>query len=203
MHYGRKTFAKSPLSPTLQPYDQNYNQNLGQRAFIAFTDAKEINEMYCKGICPKKLFCLHGGYTDPKDCTKCRCPDGLGGKLCNEVAPSASNCGQGDLRAANKFVNLAMNGASECNYRITVPEGKKLTLIVDQANFDGGAGKQAACEENFVEIKYGANLEMAGARFCPRSLNGPTEIQSSKSVYVIYKSQKNESEFSLRYKIDA
>lgn len=29
--------------------------------------------------------CLHDGYQDPKNCSRCRCADGLGGDYCEEV----------------------------------------------------------------------------------------------------------------------
>ena len=31
--------------------------------------------------------CQHGGYQDPKDCTRCRCPDGWSGSYCETLAP--------------------------------------------------------------------------------------------------------------------
>ena len=31
--------------------------------------------------------CQRGGYQDPKDCSKCKCPDGFGGTYCDQYAP--------------------------------------------------------------------------------------------------------------------
>jgi hypothetical protein len=31
--------------------------------------------------------CQHGGYQDPNDCSRCKCPDGLSGVFCDKVAP--------------------------------------------------------------------------------------------------------------------
>lgn len=37
-------------------------------------------------VCTTKLSCQNGGYTDPKNCLSCRCPDGWGGVLCDQIA---------------------------------------------------------------------------------------------------------------------
>ena len=41
-------------------------------------------------VCSVKLDCQNGGYTDPKDCSKCRCPPKWGGKLCNQYNTEGS-----------------------------------------------------------------------------------------------------------------
>ncbi|CAD6195322.1 unnamed protein product [Caenorhabditis auriculariae] len=33
--------------------------------------------------------CRHGGYPTPRDCSVCLCPDGFGGRFCNEPEPSS------------------------------------------------------------------------------------------------------------------
>lgn len=37
-------------------------------------------------VCSTQLACQNGGYTDPKNCGVCRCPDGYGGTLCDVIA---------------------------------------------------------------------------------------------------------------------
>lgn len=44
--------------------------------------------MKYKEKCPSSLPCLRGGYSNPKNCQKCLCPDGFSGTFCDEVAPS-------------------------------------------------------------------------------------------------------------------
>ncbi len=36
--------------------------------------------------CLKQLPCKRYGYTNPKDCNSCLCPDGFSGRLCEKVA---------------------------------------------------------------------------------------------------------------------
>ena len=39
--------------------------------------------------CPSRptLTCLRGGYSDPNNCSTCRCPDGFGGQRCAGPGP--------------------------------------------------------------------------------------------------------------------
>ncbi|KAK0418484.1 hypothetical protein QR680_013583 [Steinernema hermaphroditum] len=204
MHYGRYFFQTRRGLNTILPLDKRYYQSMGQRAGLSFTDAKEINTMYCENVCPRKLACLHGGYTDPKDCSKCRCPDGLGGKLCESVASSSGRCGDAELRATNGYQTLKMNGVGECNYRITAPQGRKVALVLDWSYFDGG-NFQDACDFNYVELKYTSNLQSVGARFC-HDYRTPSVIipadESSNQVYIIYRSEKSAYGFTLRYRYE-
>lgn len=50
---------------------------------------KQLLHLFFIDICQETLDCTRGGYTDPNDCGKCRCPSGFGGKLCEKVEPSS------------------------------------------------------------------------------------------------------------------
>ena len=50
-------------------------------------------------VCPDELPCENGGYTDPKDCSVCRCPDGYAGVLCNQLSPDS----QGIITTSDGF----------------------------------------------------------------------------------------------------
>ena len=42
--------------------------------------------MFFVDSCATKLSCQNGGYTDPKNCSTCRCPDSWDGVLCDRTA---------------------------------------------------------------------------------------------------------------------
>uniref|UniRef100_A0A915APT0 Peptidase M12A domain-containing protein n=1 Tax=Parascaris univalens TaxID=6257 RepID=A0A915APT0_PARUN len=83
MHYPPDGFSKNGRD-TLETLDPNYQSTIGQRNGPSFSDAKKVNFAYCNGTCSYRLQCQYGGYTDPKDCSRCRCTEGLGGTLCGE-----------------------------------------------------------------------------------------------------------------------
>lgn len=42
--------------------------------------------------CKALPLCKNGGYPHPRDCSKCQCPGGFGGKLCNEKVSTIKLC---------------------------------------------------------------------------------------------------------------
>ncbi|PIO57182.1 hypothetical protein TELCIR_21414, partial [Teladorsagia circumcincta] len=72
--------------PAIKPKDEMYIQTLGS-PFPSFTEYSMMNELYnCKELCKPDTSarCEMGGFPHPRDCTKCICPTGYGGVLCNE-----------------------------------------------------------------------------------------------------------------------
>lgn len=46
----------------------------------------QINRAYrCTEHCKRPTDCQNGGYPNPHNCAKCKCPAGLGGAKCTEV----------------------------------------------------------------------------------------------------------------------
>ncbi len=81
------------------------------------------------GQCATPLRCVRG-HQSTRDCSRCVCPDGFGGRLCDELAPSsgagATACG-GDLTATFTPGFLESPGwprgysnGLECNWRVRV-----------------------------------------------------------------------------------
>ncbi|TKR82337.1 hypothetical protein L596_016077 [Steinernema carpocapsae] len=202
MHYGHSGFPIQYGLETMRPKDQFHQETMGQRSELAFSDAKEINMMYCD-ICPEKLPCYFGGYTDPKNCSICRCPEGLGGRLCDTVAPSDPKCGRGLIYAYEDYRTLNLTDALDCNFMIYSPANKKVALILDRADF-GGSNFEGACDYNYIELKYDIqNYQVTGARFCPYNRPPPVVISASMTanrVYVLFRSKNSRYGFSLRYR---
>ena len=59
-------------------------------ALRSFNDGRLVNAMYCADVCKNSTIrCKNGGYPSVKNCAICACPDGMGGRRCNEVAESS------------------------------------------------------------------------------------------------------------------
>ncbi|VDK21845.1 unnamed protein product, partial [Anisakis simplex] len=108
MHYSSTAFARDQSTATITTRDGNYQHTIGQRKTLSFKDAKIINLQYCMGVCTRQLPCQNSGYTDPRECSECRCPEGYGGTFCEKVAESTiPDCG-GELNATSTYQTLQM-----------------------------------------------------------------------------------------------
>ncbi|KAK0418480.1 hypothetical protein QR680_013580 [Steinernema hermaphroditum] len=201
MHYETKAFAIYMGWDTIIPLNRLYYNTLGNRLLPTFLDIKELNMAYCKNVCPQQLPCQNGGYTDPKDCRKCRCPEGLSGRLCEQLAASTPQCGQTIKAATGEYQKLSMSGLGTCYFRISVPEGHHISITLDYVSFNQNV--YGACMGSYVEIKYEADVTKTGPKFCGYSYQSRVIPSSgTKDVYVIYKSNNQRFGFNLRYKTD-
>ncbi|KIH50645.1 astacin [Ancylostoma duodenale] len=80
--------------PVIVANDVMYQETLGG-PFLAFYDILMMNTHYnCLDKCkedPKAAKCKMGGFSHPRDCTKCICPSGYGGPFCDQRVPMFTN----------------------------------------------------------------------------------------------------------------
>ncbi|KJH49342.1 CUB domain protein [Dictyocaulus viviparus] len=192
MHYDQFSFSQSGR-PTIQTIDRNYQQTIGQRDGPSFMDVKRINLAYCSSTCINKLPCRHGGYTDPKNCAVCRCPTGLSGRLCDQAAPNPSVCGNGARTASSTMQSISVRGATSCSFVIKAPAGRRVYYEVPTFRFTAAN----LCSKDYLEIKYTADLQRMGARFCrARPANSYSQTDM---LIVLYKGSSN-TDFRLNYR---
>ncbi|VDK21850.1 unnamed protein product, partial [Anisakis simplex] len=123
---------------TIETIDRNYQSTIGQRFGLSFANVKMMNKAYCGGQFVN-LNCQNGGYPDPKDCSKCRCTDGVAGRTCNQMRSTRTKCGQLIRASTGTLQTLSQSGAGECNYMITAPAGRRIVLDVNSLRFASGA----------------------------------------------------------------
>ncbi|PIC16298.1 hypothetical protein B9Z55_022952 [Caenorhabditis nigoni] len=196
MHYGAKAFSYDWSSDTIKTRDWRYQNTIGQRDGLSFKDAKMINTRYCSNICQRTLPCLNEGYTDPNNCSKCRCPSGYGGTYCETVEYTA--CG-GSLTASSSYQKIEsgiVQADANCVWRIRNPGGN-VEVVFDKVNFQCSDPCQS-----YVEVKYLSQKTSTGARLC---CSLPSVIRSEgDDVIIIYRGTPNTAYgwkgFTLRYR---
>uniref|UniRef100_A0A0K0EXY4 Metalloendopeptidase n=1 Tax=Strongyloides venezuelensis TaxID=75913 RepID=A0A0K0EXY4_STRVS len=196
MHYDPYAFS-SNRGITVETNDNNYQTTIGQRMGLSFYDIKKINFAYCNSTCSVKLPCENKGYTDPKDCTKCRCPPGLTGKLCTDVDVQTATCGEGILETSNTLQTLSKSGRYTCYFLIKAPTpNHKIYMTLSQSRFT----QATTCQDNYVEVKYSSDIGQTGARICKSSTS--VQITSEKNVAMIIYKGGSSTSFTLKYRHD-
>ncbi|PIO60529.1 hypothetical protein TELCIR_17973 [Teladorsagia circumcincta] len=151
---------------TIVPKDINYTETLGS-SIIAFYDLLMMNIYYnCTNACSEeKTKCRNEGFVHPRNCSKCICPSGYGGQLCDERPPG---CGE-ELHASETWRTLEDNlngnetgpdGYSRCNYWIKAPIGKRIEIKILRAPPSHLGG----CPYAGVEIKTHSDQRLTGYR---------------------------------------
>ncbi|KAJ1352707.1 Astacin (Peptidase M12A) [Parelaphostrongylus tenuis] len=211
MHYS----AVSPhLSANGQPYmiphDNKFLPTLGSY-ILSFYEKLMVNLHYkCLDKCPKESFdkCANGGFPHPRDCSKCVCPSGYGGRLCKQRPPG---CGK-ELTATDEWQEFQDTVGQEnydryaandeflfCNYWIKAPRGRKIEVIFKNYSADNlGVG---GCQWAGVEIKTLKDKRHTGYRFCSAEYIGTSFVSAHDIVPIIHFSRVYKVTTTIRYRI--
>ncbi|KHN74560.1 Zinc metalloproteinase nas-33 [Toxocara canis] len=190
MHYASTAFAYESLRHTVDPVDTKYRSTVGNRVAPSFTDIKQINHLYCSDRCTTTVnTCQNGGYPDPNNCTRCKCPQGLAGSTCTDLEYAI--CG-GELQATFSWQELNHSVSGQCYWRISAYPGGRVRFQVTDVFFKCGP----TCEE-FIEIKYLADMQVTGFRLCCYP-EGGTILSRGPYILVIIRAVAP-SRFALRY----
>ncbi|KIH47409.1 astacin [Ancylostoma duodenale] len=169
MNYGAMS-ASFNKKPTMVPVDIMHQETLGS-PFVSFYDLLMLNTHYncfnkCKGNV-KAAKCEMGGVPHPRDCTKCLCPRGYSGKLCNE---RPSGCGK-VLKATKEYTDLSETMGNPdldeqedfeiCWYWIESPPNTQIEVRIDGINGDLAVD---GCKYHGVEIKSQKDQMATGYR---------------------------------------
>uniref|UniRef100_A0A1I7SG82 Metalloendopeptidase n=1 Tax=Bursaphelenchus xylophilus TaxID=6326 RepID=A0A1I7SG82_BURXY len=197
MHYDQYSFSYNG-HPSIRAIDPNYQMTMGQRQELTFNDVKKINLAYCPFRCLLKLDCQYSGYTDPKDCSKCRCPSGLSGQTCSKALRTASKCGRLYHTATSEIKTLSFEGKGECNFLIKAKDGAKIRLHWEKLFIF----ESQPCQNSYVEIKYHKDLGTTGARFCSTDIKQKDINSAISTVLVLYRSKSLFTSFKLTFSSD-
>ncbi|VDM60463.1 unnamed protein product [Angiostrongylus costaricensis] len=161
MHYGATSVSKNN-KPIMVPRDVKYTQTLGS-PIISFYEKLMMNMHYkCLDKCnaPSSATCKNGGFPHPRTCTRCICPSGYGGNLC-------------DSRVKNSHLNHSSLGV-----HANAPAGSKIEVVLE--NYTRGFAIDG-CTYAGVEIKTGSDKRHTGYRQASNS----QKVNSFKSLLCI------------------
>ncbi|VDM56240.1 unnamed protein product [Angiostrongylus costaricensis] len=170
MHYTPKEFSSYKKIPALTTVDPYLQQTMGQMEGPSFLDVILLNLHYsCTDRCQRPPACQNGGFVDSRDCSKCKCPSGYGGALCDTVQTSfTKRCG-GELiahEAVRRFditiKQIGKKKTKQCFYHLKAPEGKR--VLVNIIRVQGRCIE--GCWEDGVEFKMTLDPRPVGYRFC-------------------------------------
>ncbi|WKY09755.1 hypothetical protein Q1695_002253 [Nippostrongylus brasiliensis] len=209
MHYGATSGTNSNSRPlTMIPINQKYLETMGS-PFISFIDFLMMNTHYnCTAKCDPQTSakCDNHGFPHPRDCTKCICPFGYGGRYCKKKPAS---CGK-VLNATEKeqeFTDVVGNksaGVSAreefaiCYYWIKAPEGKKIRVQLTEFKPEGIAVD--GCAYGGVEFKAQADQRLTGMRYCSKQDEGTVLISESNLMPIITYNRIYESTVTVKYR---
>uniref|UniRef100_A0A1I7RZJ8 CUB domain-containing protein n=1 Tax=Bursaphelenchus xylophilus TaxID=6326 RepID=A0A1I7RZJ8_BURXY len=160
----------------------------GCSSFVGRAGGTQINKAYkCTEHCPP-INCKNGGYPNPHNCKKCKCPVGLAGARCADVQFSV--CGGALKASTNKLQIQSPNyplpfpQGMDCNWLIRAPKGGKIYLqFVDEFNFEC----IDTCDASYVEVKLKKDFRMTGYRFCCSQAPSQTLVADSEQMVVLHR----------------
>uniref|UniRef100_A0AC35U598 Zinc metalloproteinase n=1 Tax=Rhabditophanes sp. KR3021 TaxID=114890 RepID=A0AC35U598_9BILA len=196
MLYFATAFSKDGRLKTQASKRLVYDETMGQQDRLSFGDFKILNYHYCNTTCTSKINdCQNGGYQNPRDCTKCKCPNGFGGAKCADVAASAAACGTLELTATTALQTLTKTGSMRCHFRIKTTDGYKIRIILTSSVTAGGF-----CFINKgIEIKFWKDMALGGAVQCGSFTGAKTHISESNLAMVDFPGTAASHSFTLTY----
>lgn len=221
MHYSGMQFSKGS-EITLKTHNPVLQNTIGQREELSFFDVKLANKAYCSDICEADQLggeCLHHGYQDPKNCSRCRCPEGLGGDFCESVAPSSNNCGGHIELNSSSLYTISSPGypnfyerGLRCYWLIKSPSGTAISIQFKKpfmhSRFCNTSRPYLTCED-FVEIRFTDSLGITGGRFCcngtvqSSTMSTPIVSHSSHALILFKTYASGHIGFSMEFTIDS
>uniref|UniRef100_A0A1I8AVB3 Metalloendopeptidase n=1 Tax=Steinernema glaseri TaxID=37863 RepID=A0A1I8AVB3_9BILA len=206
MHYSEEAFATDEQRPALVAREKLHQHTMGSRVAPSFVDVLLMNTHYqCLDECKNsQTKCANGGYPSPKNCNKCICPWGFGGRLCTmralgTIGTSDLECGQTVL-ASDEWKPLngkvgnereeARDRHDSCHWHIKASSGHKVEISV----LFVGPVCSGGCFFGNVEFKMKRDFRNTGYRMCCAQHKRDELILTSETELAVTDSRMSKEE---------
>uniref|UniRef100_A0A0N4ZLP6 Metalloendopeptidase n=1 Tax=Parastrongyloides trichosuri TaxID=131310 RepID=A0A0N4ZLP6_PARTI len=207
VQYYSKSYTKDGSDTILAVgnYSKYYQLMLGQKNVVTLNDYKLVSRRYCNKTCDEseRPRCAHGGYKNPRDCSKCVCPYPYKGDICTEKIESLekqAKCHPIQTAVSTKGNTYQYNGKGICVDTFIASEGKKVQLKILEQNMT----PQTPCARNssMVEVKYKKEDErdVMGLCFCGNRSEPVTITSEGTDVILIYNGGRNDDSLKVELK---
>uniref|UniRef100_A0A7E4VNW7 Zinc metalloproteinase n=1 Tax=Panagrellus redivivus TaxID=6233 RepID=A0A7E4VNW7_PANRE len=194
MHYRSKAFARFDDLFTMNTFISDYQRTIGQRDQLSFNDIRLMNNIYCRDTCPRRLPCQRGGYTDPRRCDRCRCPDGFTGQYCEQVMPGyGADCG-GRVQVTSSWTRVSSPGypaefreGQECSWLLVAPPGQHVQLQFF-GEFEMYCKVRHSLCMDYVEIRNSTDFANTGMRYCCFGTPEGAIVSATEDMLVLFRS---------------
>ncbi|PIO57482.1 hypothetical protein TELCIR_21104, partial [Teladorsagia circumcincta] len=155
----------------------------------------------CAGIAPK---CMNGGAPNPRNCSKCICPFGYGGTLCEKrragcgrVYEATTKWNSRTITVGDATVKGIRDTYTTCNDWITAPADKKIQIRVTALR---KVDCENGCWRSSIEPKVMSDKAIISPRICcPGQLNQVLTSRINPTPVVTYSLQLA-STFTYQYR---
>ncbi|TKR57955.1 hypothetical protein L596_030590 [Steinernema carpocapsae] len=194
MHYRSKAFARYDDLFTMNTFIADYQRTIGQRDQLSFNDIRLMNKIYCRDSCPTQLPCQRGGYTDPRRCDRCRCPDGFTGQYCEQVMPGyGSDCG-GRVEVSSVWSRITSPGypaefreGQECSWLLVAPKGQRVQFQFF-GEFEMYCKVRHSLCMDYVEIRNSTDFANTGMRYCCFGTPQSSIVSATEDMLILFRS---------------
>uniref|UniRef100_A0A8R1DT52 Zinc metalloproteinase n=1 Tax=Caenorhabditis japonica TaxID=281687 RepID=A0A8R1DT52_CAEJA len=190
----------------MKPKQPEYERTMGNRR-VGFYDIEKINKYYnCK--CEKELKCDNGGYTNPANCSKCVCPKGYFGDLCNQrprqnyhELAAATYFQQKTIEFKYNFTGDNFNYYTSTFVYINAPNNTPVQIMLREMN---GIVCENGCNQNGIEIKTRSDIKSVSPIVCCKDQEFSKQIFTSKNnptIIELYSSVANNATVTFLYRL--
>ncbi|PIC41748.1 hypothetical protein B9Z55_009052 [Caenorhabditis nigoni] len=211
MQYYPYAFALDSSKYTILAKENGMQNSMGQREAPAFSDLIAVNKLYnCTSQCKTKMTCSNCGFTDPKNCNQCKCPNYFTGPTCDALPTgTAVNCNGAIIQATSSWQTFnatagdpnsytsSQGNSSSCFWHIKAPAGQKIEFKMTTAPM--AAICMQECPWQAVEINLG-QFDLYGMITCCDTMLNQVLTSVQNVIALRGRVSYNQLKFSFQYR---